>query len=50
MRWVLTEVRTCTPSDKVTLGAVGGAIFGAVGLGLGTLVDGLISRRTLLST
>ena len=43
-----TEERTCTPTEKAQLGAVGGVLFGAVGLGVGALVDRLISRRTLL--
>lgn len=41
-------VRECSPAEKFRLGAVGGAVFGLVGLGMGAAVDRVISRRTVL--
>jgi hypothetical protein len=42
------EWRPCTRTEKLYLGAVGGAMLGAMGLGVGAIVDNLIGRRTLL--
>lgn len=42
------EVRSCTGAEKVRLAAVGGGVFGAIGMGIGVGIDALITGRRLL--
>lgn len=40
--------RPCTGGDKARLGTVGGAVFGALGMGVGAGIDALITGRRLV--
>jgi hypothetical protein len=41
-------VRSCTGGEKARLGAIGGAVFGALGLGVGAGIDALMNGRRLV--
>jgi hypothetical protein len=40
-------LRACTSTDRSRNAAIGGAVYGAIGLGIGAVVDKAIGRRTL---
>jgi hypothetical protein len=42
------RVRSCTGGEKARLGAIGGAVFGALGLGVGAGIDALMTGRRLV--
>jgi hypothetical protein len=43
-----TGVRSCTGGEKARLGAIGGAVFGTLGLGVGAGIDALMIGRRLV--